>query len=146
MESLAQSHSNLDIKKIFTHSEIFTGKLKEIDNVKCDHNILFRCCKYDSTLSFLMYDFKHLYFSQQSFPQVQKLNQEINPSLEFNDIHTLINFLLDNVIKIENGLLITLEQENNTINFDILVDIVKVRWRFNCEKMEIMEDNKNYQI
>ncbi len=127
--------SIIDIRKHFANSEILTGKLTKVDDLRVDSRILYRCCKYETFLCFLLYDFKNIWLCQQPLPQVLKLNKEVNPSLEFNDINVLINFILDSIIRVESDL--TIYQENNFFHFEVLVDIIKVKWIFQCEKLEI---------
>jgi hypothetical protein len=139
---------SIDIRKIFRESEIYTGKIKSLNNKNVEgNNVLFRCCvnENDSTLCFLLYDYRTLYFCRQNFDEINKLNKEINSSLEFSDINSLLNFLLENLIRAENNLSII---QNNTIfSFEILVDIIKVKWMFKCDRLGFMEnDQVNKQI
>lgn len=127
-----------NLLKVFTQTkdtEIFTAKVKEAEKEFIPH-VLYRCCRFSSThLCFLLYDFKDLYFSQAEFSKVQELNKELNHSLEFNDINSLLNFLFDHVIRKDRDL--TLTREGNKFEFEVLVDIIKVKWVFNCHKLPI---------
>jgi hypothetical protein len=134
-------HGNVKLQnllKVFTQTkdtEIYTGKVKETEKEFIPH-VLYRCCRFGSThLCFLLYDFKDLYFSQTEYSKVQELNKELNMSLEFNDINSLLNFLFEHVIKKEKDLSIV--KEGNKFEFEVLVDIIKVKWLFNCHKLPI---------
>lgn len=174
MEIKTLKQNIYDIKKVFSDSELNTGKLNininnrsekdsssSISNATKHKNkfdivlnkntfsstasIFYRVCVVDKYLYFLLYDFKSLYYSMQSFDEIQKLNQELNPSLEFNDVENLINFLIESILKIENHLSISLSCDNDSIeiNFEVLYNIIKVKWSFNCEILDLNIEN-NY--
>jgi hypothetical protein len=134
-----------DFIKMFTQTknmdEIFTGKVEEN---KLDYRVLFRCCRNESKLNFLLYDFKDIYFSQTDFPEVFKLNKKLNTSLEFSDIHSLLNFVFENIIKKEKDLSIT--KNVDKFEFEVLVDIVKVKWIFECQRIKLEDSVEVYEI
>lgn len=124
---------NSDIIKIFHDSEIYTGTLNEKDNHT--YNVLYRCKVYQSNFVFLLFDYKHLYYCSSKIDEVVSQNKELNPSLEFSDQHSLLQFLLDNLIKVESGLKIS--KTDDSFLFEALVDIVNLQWIFYCTKMDI---------
>ena len=133
-----------DLISIFNYTELYTGKLSQINNIKTEYNILYRCVIHDNYLYYLLYDYKSLYYNKQVFEHIIKLNKELNPSLEFNDVNGLVSFLIDNIFKAENNLLIT--QSDNEFKFEIIVDIIKVHWSLKCEKLNLHDNLNNFEI
>lgn len=134
--------NKMNFREIFCNSDISTGKLTRNLDSKSDlkekHSIsvLYRCFYHNDNakLYFMIYDFQNLFFCCQTIEEVLNYNIKHNSSLEFKDTQALIDFLLENVIKPENNLFIT--QDGNNFNFEILVNIIKVKWAFNCEKID----------
>jgi hypothetical protein len=138
-------NSNSDILKVFCSSELYTGKLQVqnsgLKSSFIEKNVLYRCVFTENTLYFLLYDFSTLFFSQQTIEEILKYNKLTNPSLEFADRNALVTFLIGDIMKAESGLQIT--QKKNTINFEVLVDIIRVKWDFDCE---ILEESGNCEF
>jgi hypothetical protein len=130
-----ESLNQTAIRKIFYNSELLTSKLK----LKNSHiKILYRCVKNESGLNFIVYDFEKMYICQQDFNRISSLNKELNPSLEFEEIESLLNFLLENLLKSEKQIHIT-RNEERVYCFEVLVEIVNLKWLFECKEINCLD-------
>ena len=59
---------------------------------------LFKFFYFDEKLYFALFDNKSIFYSIIPREDVLKINKDLNPSLEFNDVFSLINFLKENLI------------------------------------------------
>jgi hypothetical protein len=121
--------SEIDYIKIFATCELCTGNM-------LGKSVLFRCSMYNDHLYFLLYDFEKLYTGMQAFEDISKLNSFLNPSLEIENGNTnnLILFILENVIRAEDSL--TIIKQDGKVMFEIIINILKVRWEFNITVLE----------
>lgn len=131
MENISKSH---DLRKIFYNTELWTSVIK-YQNL--DLNILYRCCKFDTELFFLFFDFENLFFSHQNIDYITKLNKELNSSLEFDLSENLLDFLIENLFKNDDALIVT--KVVNVLKFEKLIDIIKVKWQFDCIELRERE-------
>jgi hypothetical protein len=131
-----ESPLSIDYIRIFYETELYTNNMN-------GQNVLYRCTVSDGYLYFLLYDFQKLYMSKQTYIEMSDMNRALNPSLELNsgDVSTLIKFLTENIIKAEENL--TILKEGNRFVFEIILNILKVRWEFITE---IIDDVKFYII
>jgi len=122
-----------NLKLFFFNSEMFLGKLKVNSE---DTKVLFRTNLFDDKFHFLLYDFNCLYYSVQEFENISKYHLHENPSIEFKDIRTLIEFIVEKILKAdeENR---TITKEDNSFIFENFVNIIKVKWRFECDILKI---------
>ena len=93
---------------------------------------LFRISVFENKLHFLLYDSKYLYYSVQDFENITRYHKHENPSIEFNDIANLIEFLIEKIFKSEDKNR-QIYQENNSFVFENFVNIIKIKWRFECD-------------
>jgi hypothetical protein len=130
-----ENNFNKNLIKIFSESELYTNKISN----KNDKMVLYKCHLYNDNLYFLLFDYFSLYYCSQNLEEVNKLNKELNSSIEFESVQILINFLINNLFKAEKGLIIThenlIDENKENLKFEILVDIIKVKWNFVCEKI-----------
>ena len=119
----------IDFKFYFFNSEMFLGKIKANSEEK---NVLFRTNIFDDKFHFLLYDFCSLYYSNQEFDNISKYHLHENPSIEFKDTLTLIEFIQEKILKVDDENR-TILQEDNSFIFENFVNIIKVKWRFECD-------------
>jgi hypothetical protein len=119
----------IDYIKVFSESEMYTGNISGM-------NVLFRCAIYEDSLYFLLYDFVNIYSCQQSSEEIIQMNKKLNTSLEISDgnVNSLSLFILDNIIRAEDNL--NIMKEEQTIKFEIILNILKVRWEFVTEQLD----------
>ena len=92
-----------------------------------------------------MYDYRNIYYSITPKEEVLKINEELNPSLEFNDVYSLMSFLKENLIVQSHAISIRhKEKENDKKKYPIhefyfysKVDILTIKWVVRCIKMEV---------
>ena len=146
-------------KENFIKGEMYHGILidtKDINKIKTvEKTILFKFFYYQKQLFFILYDYSNIYFSIKEDKEILDLNKELNPSLEFKDLSSLIAFLKENLIFQNKNLIITYEEKDinleneskeniNTDNIEknyyefklnSMVDILSIKWIFKCEKI-----------
>lgn len=146
-------------KENFIRGEMYHGILidpKEINKIKSiEKTILFKFFYHQNKLFFILYDYLNIYYSIIENKEILDINKELNPSLEFKDLYSLISFLKENLILQNKNLIITFEEKdkdkenesNENINtdnidkiyyefmFNSMVDILSIKWVFKCEKI-----------
>ena len=146
-------------KENFIKGEMYHGILidiKDINKIKTvEKTILFKFFYYQKQLFFILYDYSNIYYSIKEDKEILDLNKELNPSLEFKDLSSLIAFLKENLIFQNKNLIITYEEKDinleneskeniNTDNIEknyyefklnSMVDILSIKWIFKCEKI-----------
>jgi hypothetical protein len=146
-------------KDNFVRGEMYHGILidqKEINKIKSgEKTILFKFFYYQNKLFFILYDYTDIYYSILEDKDILDINQELNPSLEFKDLISLISFLKENLILQNKNLIITFaekdEDKENEIKeninpdntekiyyefmFNSMVDILSIKWIFKCKKI-----------
>lgn len=146
-------------KENFVKGEMYHGILidpKEINKIKStEKTILFKFFYHQNKLFFILYDYLNIYYSIIEDKEILEINKELNPSLEFKDLYSLIAFLKENLILQNKNLIITFEEKdknkeneaNENINtdniekvyyefmFNSMVDILSIKWVFKCEKI-----------
>lgn len=128
-----------DLKLVFFNSEMFLGKCQTMGE---DNDVLFRVSIFKDKFYFLLFDHRLLYYCAQEFENITKYHKKENPSIEFTDIRTLIDFLVEKIFKSEEeGRKII--QEMNSFLFENFVNIIKVKWRFECDIIQL-EDKSVY--
>ena len=146
-------------KENFIKGEMYHGILinpKEINKIKStEKTILFKFFYHQNKLFFTLYDYCNIYYSITEDKEILDINKELNPSLEFKDLYSLIAFLKENLILQNKNLIITFEEKDknkenesneniNTDNVDkiyyefvlnSMVDILSIKWLAKCEKV-----------
>ena len=115
---------------------------------------LFKFFYFDEKLYFALYDYKSIFYSINTKEEVLKINQDYNPSLEFNDVSSLMSFLKENlIIKCKSVILRHREKvyEKKKIvvhefNFFAKVDILSIKWGFKCQRMDLEDVEPLSQI
>jgi len=136
-----------DIIRLFTDSEIHTGSINCEDELSTTISILYKCIYTDNTLNFLLYDFNNLFFCIQTQEEIETIIQKENSSIEFTGKKEIIDFIVDNLFRSEKNTTIVrskyflLTEGHNTFLFENLVDIVKIRWRFDCQEFVVSRYN-----
>ena len=146
-------------KENFLKGEIYHGILinpKEINKIKStEKTVLFKFFFHQNKLFFTLYDYSNIYYSIIEDKEILEINKELNPSLEFKDLLSLVSFLKENLILQNKNLLISFEEKDienetnenlNTENvdkfyyefmFNSMVDILSIKWLAKCEKIPI---------
>ena len=143
----------------FIKGEIFHGILinsKEINKIKStEKTILFKFFYHQNKLYFILYDYTNIYSSIIEDKEILEINKQLNPSLEFKDLYSLISFLKENLILQNKNIIITFEEKEvdkeneskeniNTENvnkiyyefmLNSMVDILPIKWIIKCEKI-----------
>ena len=104
---------------------------------------LFKFFYFDEKLYFTLFDYKCIFYSIIPKEEVLKINEDLNPSLEFNDVSALMNFLKENLIVKSKAISIRhkekiYEKKKSVINefyFNSKVDILSIKWTVRCLKM-----------
>ena len=146
-------------KENFLKGEMYHGTLidpKEINKIKSsEKTVLFKFFYHQNKLFFALYDYLNIYYCILEDKEILEINKELNPSLEFKDLLSLIAFLKENLILENKNLIITFEEKdknkenetNENINtdnidkmyyefmFNSMVDILSIKWIFKCEKV-----------
>ena len=146
-------------KENFIKGEMYHGILidpKEINKIKStEKTILFKFFYHQNKLFFILYDYCNIYYSIIEDKEILEINKELNPSLEFKDLYSLISFLKENLILQNKNLIITFDEKDknkenesneniNTDNIDkiyyefmlnSMVDILSIKWLAKCEKV-----------
>ena len=146
-------------KDNFIKGEMYHGILinpKEINKIQStEKTILFKFFYHQNKLFFILYDYCNIYYSIIEDKEILEINKELNPSLEFKDLYSLISFLKENLILQNKNLIITFDEKDknkenesneniNTDNIDkiyykfmlnSMVDILSIKWLAKCEKV-----------
>ena len=146
-------------KENFLKGEMYHGTLidpKEINKIKSsEKTVLFKFFYHQNKLFFALYDYLNIYYCILEDKEILEINKELNPSLEFKDLLSLIAFLKENLILENKNLIITFEEKDknkeneaneniNTDNVDkiyyefmlnSMVDILSIKWLAKCEKV-----------
>jgi len=157
-----EKEPKLDVKKFkenFIKGEMYHGILvnqKEINKIKSsEKTVLFKFFYFQNKLYFILYDYSDIYFSIIDDKNILDTNKNLNSSLEFKDISSLIDFLKENLIIKNKNLIITYEEKeinnddeakeninpenmNKTyyeFNINSMVDILSIKWVFKCQKI-----------
>ena len=143
----------------FIKGDIYHGILinsKEISKIKSiEKTILFKFFYHQNKLFFALYDYANIYYNIIEDKEIMEINKQLNPSLEFKDLYSLIAFLKENLILQNKNLIITFEEKeidkenesNENINTDninkifyefmlnSMVDILSIKWLIKCERI-----------
>lgn len=129
---------------IFSSTEIFHASLT-YPSSSFTYSVLFKLTNIENSFHFLLYTYSHLYYSKQTSSQILSLNKTYNPSIEFSNLDSLISFLIENLIRKNQSLLITsqsnLKDTSQTFMFESLVDIITVKYSFEAN---LIEDDDNF--
>lgn len=119
--------SSKTLLSIFSPSEIFHSIID-------DTSVLFRFIYKSSSLNFLLYDYKSMYYCSHSNDEILSITKSLNPSLEYDSLLSLVILLKDNLVS-SDGLSITKStNDNKTIfTFESLVNILSIKYKFECE-------------
>ncbi len=137
---------NEKFKENFMRGEIYHGVVNpEVKKSIKEKAALFKFFYFDEKLYFALFDYKCLYYSITPQEEVLKMNAELNPSLEFNDVYSLMNFLKENLIVQSRAISIKYRERNNEkkkstiyeFNFFSKVDILSIKWCVKCMKMDM---------
>ena len=157
-----ESEPKYDLRNLrdsFIKGEMYHGILvnqKEINKIKSsEKTVLFKFFYFQNKLYFILYDYVDIYFSITEDKDILDINKNLNSSLEFKDISSLIDFLKENLIIKNKNLIITYEEKemsndeeykenispenmNKTYYefiFNSIVDILSIKWVLKCEKL-----------
>ena len=143
----------------FIKGDIYHGILinsKEISKIKSiEKTILFKFFYHQNKLFFALYDYANIYYNIIEDKEIMEINKQLNPSLEFKDLYSLIAFLKENLILQNKNLIITFEEKeidkenesNENINteninkifyefmLNSMVDILSIKWLIKCERI-----------
>lgn len=119
-----------EIMTIFHNTEIYHGCLE-------NNSIVYKATYDNQALYFLLYDYESVYYTKQHNNEIFSLNKSLNASLEFNQLSSLVTFIVDNLIKAEEKLIITKQKVCDLIMFayETVIDILNVKWLFSCKKI-----------
>ena len=158
-KEVKQKFDKKTFKDNFIKGEIYHGILinpKEINKINStEKTILFKFFYHQNKLFFILYDYCNIYHSIIEDKEILEINKELNPSLEFKDLYSLISFLKENLIIQNKNLIITFDEKDknkenesneniNTDNIDkiyyefmlnSMVDILSIKWLAKCEKV-----------
>lgn len=156
MEKKVEESKNIYDKKKFKENfikgEIFHGILinqkGENKIIINDKSVLFKFFYYQNNFYFILYDYSNIFFAIIDDLEILEINKELNPSLEYKDISSLINFLKDNLIIHNKNLIISFEEKfydnknekkNTYFEFVLnsMVDILSVKWVIKCDKIPL---------
>lgn len=134
---------------IFAPTEIFHASLT-YPSSPYTYSVLFKIASIDNSFHFLLYTYFHLYYSKQTSSQILSLNKTYNPSIEFSNFESLISFLIENLIRKNQSLLITSESNPKealqTFMIESLVDIITIKYSFEANLIENDEDFISQQL
>ena len=158
-KDIKQKFDKKSFKENFLKGDIYHGILidsKEINKIKSvEKTILFKFFYYQNKLFFALYDYSNIYYCINEDKEILEINKELNPSLEFKDLYSLISFLKENLILQNKNLIITFEEKDKdkeneskeNINdenmekiyyefiINSMVDILSIKWVAKCEKI-----------
>ena len=146
-----------NFKENFLRGELFHGTLvdqKEVNKINTfEKTVLFKFFYWQNKLYFCLFDYMNIYFNILEDKEILELNKDLNSSVEFNNIESLINFLKENLIFQNKNLIITYidkkverDNENNEVNtnsnniiyeftINSMLNNLMIKWVFNCEKV-----------
>ena len=145
-----------NFKENFLRGELFHGTLvdqKEVNKINTvEKTVLFKFFYSQNKLYFCLYDYMNIFYNILEDKEILELNKELNSSVEFNNIESLINFLKENLIIKNKNLILTYtdkkvekDTENNDNNIDnniiyeftinSMLNSLMIKWIFNCEKV-----------
>ena len=158
-KEIKQKFDKKVFKENFLKGDMYHGILidpKEINRIKStEKTILFKFFYQQNKLFFVLYDYSNIYYCINEDKEILEINKELNPSLEFKDLYSLISFLKENLILQNKNLIITFEEKDKdkeneskeNINdeniekiyyefiLNSMVDILSIKWVAKCEKI-----------
>lgn len=153
--SLKEEIEKFDIKNFkenFLPGELFHGILidqKEINKINTtEKTILFKFYYIQNKLYFCLYDYKNIFYNIIDDKEILAKNKDLNSSVEFQNILSLINFLKENLILQNKNLILFYKEKktetdnnhnNHKISYEItlnsMINKLLIKWVFNCEKV-----------
>ena len=134
---------------IFTPTEIFHASLT-YPSSPYTYSVLFKITNIENSFHFLLYTYSHLYYSKQTSSQILSLNKTYNPSIEFSNLGSLISFLIENLIRKNQSLLISSQsnpkEASQTFMIESLVDIITIKYSFEANLIENDDDFISQQL